>query len=183
MNVDKLSFKKKNQFLLIGSGLCLLLIWFFLISSNLEKSQKNEELKRKIKLAENAPEKIKSLEVSLEDLNGHLNYYLLDSLKDQEYILEVVSNFCQKNNVTLRELPKVTAMEEENFTVVTSMIVAEGDFHHLLKLVYEMEQHNKVGRLSSVGFKSYIDTKTKKLVLNLTIYLQNILIKDQDNEV
>jgi hypothetical protein len=51
----------------------------------------------------------------------------------------------------------------------------------LLKLVYEIEQINKVARPASVNFEKKFDHKRKKEVLTATIYLQNIRMSEDES--
>lgn len=132
--------------------------------------------------AEEAPEQIKKLEEKLKNLNSSFSVYVTDSLSSQDKILELVSAFCQKNNLTLKELPVSGIVEEADFTVETNIIVAEGNFSSLVKLLYELEYNSRIARLSSVNFSSSIDNKRKKTILTLTIYLQNIKVKAKSNE-
>lgn len=49
----------------------------------------------------------------------------------------------------------------------------EGTFHKLLRLVYELEQKHRVGRIAGVKFFSEENRKTKELRLQAQIYVQN----------
>jgi hypothetical protein len=178
---DTLTYKKKTIYFTAGAAIVLILIYFSLISGNISKYKQRNQLETKLKQAQNAPENIKKLEKELGKLNTHFEYYLSDSVRNHEYILEVVSNFCQKNNVILKNLPMVISTQEKDFKVESSIIVAEGNFINLLKLLHELERVNKIGRVSSVDFKSYVDTKTKRTQLSLTIYLQNIILTESGN--
>jgi hypothetical protein len=180
--LDNWTYKKKTGYFIGGAIVAFILIYFSLISGNIAKYKQMNGLESKLKQAQNAPENIKKLEKELGRLNTHFKYYLSDSVRNHEYILEVVSNFCQKNNVILKNLPKVISTQEKDFKVESSVIVAEGNYVNLLRLLHELEQVNKIGRVSSVDFKSYIDTKTKRTELSLTIYLQNIVITESEND-
>ncbi|MFL5731301.1 MAG: hypothetical protein ACJ75J_17565 [Cytophagaceae bacterium] len=157
------------------------MIYFSVISGNIEKYRRKNEMESRLRQAQNAPATIKKLEKELSRLNTHFQYYLADSVRNHEYILEVVSNFCHKNNVILKNLPKVISTQEKNFKVESSIVVAEGNYINLLKLLHELEQVSKIGRVSSVVFKSHLDSKTKRTMLTLTIYLQNIVIPPSDS--
>jgi hypothetical protein len=135
-----------------------------------------------ISKAENAPQGIAGLRKSLEGLNNKLNNYLVDTSKEHEHTLEVVSEFCHKKKLIVRELPKRRVSLENDFTIVTSELKIEGSFINLLQLLYELEYSQKLGRLSSVSWKSYVDTKTKRTILVMTIYLQNIAVNTETKE-
>lgn len=184
MDFKSLPYKKKNLYLLGGTLFFLVVMYFYAFKKTFDLYSKNKELKGRIERAENAPENIQVLEKKLHYLNSRLNHYLIDSTKSQERVLEVVSGFCFKNHLTLKEFPQTDVLDQEDYLIETNRIVAEGDFINLIKLVYELEQKNKLGRLSSVKFDTYMDHKRKKQVLSVIIHLQNIKIKEKKkNEV
>jgi hypothetical protein len=182
MKKAELTYKKKNQLLILTGLLALLIIYWFLISPNLNRSSLNKKYRSEIAKAEQAPALIKSLREELTTMNSFMEAYVSDSAGDEDRFVEVITNFCQKNNVTLKELPKVVETEEQKFTVQTRVVIAEGSYNDLLRLIYQLEKKEKVGRIVSTQFKSYTNNKTKKLTLSLTIYLQNLKIGG-NNEV
>ena len=96
--------------------------------------------------------------------------------------MDAVSTFCQKNNLILKEFPKTSHEEQQDFTMETNVVVVEGNYKDLVRLVYELENINKAGKVISVSFNSSIDNKLKKVILSATLYLQNICIKKKANE-
>lgn len=139
-------------------------------------------LEQKVAKAKSSPQQISAMENRLVFINSKVNTYIVDSTKGHEHILDAVSTFCQKNNLILREFPKASYEEQKDITMESNVIVAEGSFINLLKLVYELENKNKVGKVASVSFNSSMDNKRKQLVLNVTLYLQNIRVKNKINE-
>jgi hypothetical protein len=182
MKSSGLTYKQKNQLLILASVFALLMIYWFLISPNLNRSSLNKKYRGEIAKAEKAPALIKSLREELGTMNSFMEAYVSDSAADEDRFVEVITNFCQKNNVTLKELPRVVETEEQKFTVQTKVVIAEGSYNDLLRLIYQLEKKEKVGRIVSTQFKSYTNNKTKKLTLSLTIYLQNLKISE-NNEV
>jgi hypothetical protein len=180
MKAADLTYKKKIQLLILSSALALLIVYLFLISPNINRSSLNKKYRSEIAKAQQAPSMIKSLNEELNTMNTFLDAYVSDSTGDEDRFIEVITNFCQKNNVTLKELPKVIETEEQKFTVQTNVVIAEGSYKDLLRLIYQLEKKEKVGRIVSAQFKSYINNKTKRLTLSLTIYLQNLKINRND---
>ena len=156
------------------------------INNTIKLYQENSSLSLKIKKAENAPKGIAEMRKSLEGLNNKLSHYLIDTTKEQEHTLEVVSEFCTKKQLVVKELPQRKISKEKDFTIITSALKIEGNYTNLLKLLNELEYSQKLGRLSSVTWKSYVDTKTKRTILYMVIYLQNITVttnkKDSDEK-
>lgn len=177
-----LSFKQKNKYLGIGAGAFAVIVYFFAISHTIAEYRQVKELKWKVQKAKQSPGQMAVLENRLAFINSKVNDYLIDSTRNQESILDAVSTFCQKNNLILREFPKTGFEEQKDITIETNVIVAEGTYLNLLRLIYELEHKNKVGKVTSLSFNSFMDTKRKKQVLTATIYLQNIRIKNNVNE-
>jgi hypothetical protein len=159
----------------------LLFVYNFIISKTVDIYSTNRTLQNKVSSALNAPERKKILETKLEKFNNSLNKYFTDSLKNREYILSIVSEFCDKNNVLLKEFPEPVISQEKDFEIETNVVIAEGGFLNLLKLVYELEQNNNVARPASVNFEKKFDYKRKKDILILTMYLQNIRLKAHES--
>jgi len=181
MNFKNLTYKQKNKYLIIASVFFLLFTYNFVIRKTIDLYQANNTLHTKIQAGLNAPEKKNKLESNLLQFNNGLNKYLTDSLRNREYLLNIVSDFCHKNNLVLKEFPEPIVDQEKNFEIETNIVVAEGGYVNLLKLVYELEYINVVARPASVNFEKRFDHKRKKEVLTLTMYLQNIRMTNYEN--
>ncbi len=182
MNFNNLTYKQKNLYLGVGTFLFAVIAYMTTVSNTVKLYSDNKQLEAKINRAENAPESIADLRRSLEGLNGKLNHYLIDTTKEQEHTLEVVSEFCNKKRLVVRELPKRKIVAENDFTIVTSELKIEGSYVNLLQLLHELEYSQKIGRISSVSWKSYIDPKTKRTILYMTLYLQNITVNTEKKQ-
>jgi hypothetical protein len=167
---------------LIGAFVFAVLAYVTTISNTIKLYKDNTSMVAKIGKAENAPKGIAEMRKSLEGLNDKLNHYLIDTTKDQEHTLEIVSEFCTKKNLIVKELPQRKITSEKDFTIITSTLKTEGNYINLLQLLYELEHFQKLGRVSSVSWKSSIDTKTKRTILIMSIYLQNIMVNNENNK-
>jgi len=172
MDFKSLPYKKRTKYILIGTVIFLLVIYLLAIKKTVNLYQQNKTLTRQVDLAKDAPRGIKGYQERINDIDSKLSHYI--SEYDQEYVLELVSNFCLKHHLLLSEFPKSETQEESDLLIETSTITAEGGFTNLLRLVYELEQNQNVGRISSVEFKTKKDFSRRKRVLFVTIYLQNI---------
>jgi hypothetical protein len=177
VNWNNLSYRTKSKYLLVGGLIFLLLAYMLAFSKTVNLYIENSNLKKKLIIAEEAPEKRRLMEVKSNVLKEKLSSYFADSLRDKDHLLEVVSYFCQKNNLLLKKFPNEEFYEEKEFIVGTTEMKIEGNFINLLKLLYLLEQKEAVGRVSSSSFDMVFDNKRKKNVLVLTIYLQTLKIK------
>lgn len=171
---NELTYKSKNYILLVGFGLLLLIVYWMNISETIALSNENQKLKTELEKAEDAPDKIIGYQVELKKLNKRLENYMIDPVLDQEYLLEVVSAYCENNGLYLRELPLIVEDHYGDYIISTSIVEAEGDFVKLLKLMYALECKHQVGRLSSAEYELKKDRQTRKMVLTLKMYLQKI---------
>jgi hypothetical protein len=178
LNFKELTYKKKCQYLLGGALLLLLIAYMAAFSKTIQLFIYNNALEAKVEKATKAPEQLRALESAQAAIDDQLSYYIIDTLKNHETTLEIVSEFCFRNRLILKELPRKEVMEEEDFTIETSILSVEGNYRDLLRLVYELEQKHKIGRLSSVSFRLMKDNQLKKNILVLTVYIQNIRINN-----
>jgi hypothetical protein len=176
-----LTYRQKNIYLASATVVCMMLIYFLGVGKTIALYSSNKKMEASILNAEEAPKRITMLENKLQQLNSAFSVYVIDSISSQDRILELVSGFCHKNGLTLKEMPPSAVTEEADFTIETNVVIAEGNFIPLVKLLYELEYLSRIARVSSANFNSYEDNKRKKTVLSLTIYLQNIRVKDHLN--
>jgi hypothetical protein len=178
MNLNSLSYRQKNQYLLWGSLAFAIFVYLLAVSKTIALWQENKSLHAQLAQVEQAPSQIRSLQEKLSQFNSQLGIYLVEESDNQEKIVRTANEFCQKNNLILREIPELFIQEEPDFEVITTQIVAQGTFVNLVRLVHYLEKKNKVGRVTSVRFEKAEDAKTRKTYLSVRILLQNIkLIK------
>jgi hypothetical protein len=134
---------------------------------------KISELERQALIAKNSPQKVNQLNAELANIENKIGNINLDSSNVQQTILGLVTNYCQKNNVVLREFPSSITQQENDITIETNYFSVEGDFLRLLQLVNSLEQHSEIGKITSTHFKSKKNIKTKSVELTMTVYVQN----------
>lgn len=176
MNWSKLSYQQKNKVLAIGGVVFLFIVYQLAISKSFELYSQNSLLEEKLTAAKMSYKSKEELDTKEAKLDGHLSSFFVDSLSHQEYLLETISTYCHQHKILIKEIPARTEYREDNFEVGTHRIVLEGSFISLLKMVYLLEQKSKMGRVSSVSFSLKYDTKRKREVLSLILYIQNIQV-------
>jgi hypothetical protein len=183
LNFKNLTYRQKNTYLLLATVVFAIIAYKAAIQTTIQLYQDNAKMESKIKKAENAPQGIAELRKSLDGLNKKLNHYLIDTTKEHQHTLEVVSEFCSKKKMIVKELPKRTVTVDKDFTIITSVLTIEGSYIELLSLLRELEYVQRIGRVSAVSWQSNVDTKTKRTVLSMILYLQNITVnKEKTNE-
>lgn len=170
----QLTYSTKNKLLIAGAFTLLYLIYVFALKKTVDVYTEYEGSKDKIELIANAPQRTGELEKELQEINARIGTHQLPGIKTRQLLLELVSNYCQKNKAVLREFPDSETMEKEGLLVETNRFTVEGNYNTLVKLVYLMEQEYKIGRVASVKYQLKKDFKTQKMALTATMYIQNI---------
>ena len=171
---DNLTYKKKNQLMGIASVLLLFLFYWVDFADTIALHSEVNVLEKQIQLANDAPQRVVLMQNKLAELD------LLPGLKQnadtsiQQELLGIVTGYCQKNGIVLREFPKTIVSQEGDYRVETNIFTVEGGFTKLLQLVYSLEQKNRIGKVASVLYNSKKDIRTKTLSLTASVYLQNI---------
>lgn len=180
--INNLSYREKNILIVIGGPLILIILWFFVFSNTYDLVMENRQLQERIKKAQEAPESREEIMQQIQSVDEKVKSYIIDSVRNREYLLHLVSNFCKRNSLTLKEFPQVATEKQKELQIETNKVIAEGSFSNLLNLLYEMEQKERTGRPSSVAFNKDYDHKRKKHILSLTIFLQNIRVINNENK-
>jgi len=92
----------------------------------------------------------------------------------QNRLLEGIVNYCQTNNIELREFPEPLLYSKDGNIIETSIVSVESDFVKILGLVYELEKKMDSGKVTSVNYRTTKNKKTKRIELLADIYVQNI---------
>jgi len=169
-----LTYKQKNKYLIIVSLVFMLLIYVFALKNTFKLISDNSRLYEQLELIANAPEKMRTLQVKLNELDKQLGPFMYSDSLQQEYILELVSQFCAKNKLTLKEFPGSLIESKGDYDIETNVMKVSGRFQDLIKLVYNLEQELRIGKIASVDFETLKNRRTKRTYLLSTIYLQSI---------
>ena len=155
-------------------------IYNFAIKKTLQAKGDCSVAEEQITLAANAPVMAAQLEKELMQMDVKIGSDSLKGKNSVQELRELVTNYCQMNQIVLREFPETTASEQEKLTVETNMFIVEGSFSSLVNLVYILEQKSKLGKVASTHYQLKKDLKSKDLVLTATIYLQNVKKKEDE---
>jgi len=174
---QNLTYKKKNRLLIAGIVLLSFISYRMAFRNTFNVYTGINSLEEQLKLADDAPQKVAGLQARLAGMDQVLGRGQSGWKSDtgiQQSLLGIVTDYCQKNNVTLREFPKTIQKAQGEYLVETNFFVVEGGFIKLLELLYLLEQKNRAGKVASANFSTKKDYKTKALNLTSTIYVQNV---------
>jgi hypothetical protein len=174
VNFRDLTYRQKNLLLLVSAFIFLLIVWQAAIKKTLGIRSDVNELANTMVIQNDASGQMPQLNKKLETINGYLRKYTSDSIRDQQFVMSRLSELCHRFNVTLKNFPQPFSTRENSLSLDTNIIETEGSFANLLKLVHALETDANIGRIASARFLTTVDPRTRKTVLTLTIYLQNI---------
>ena len=177
LSLASINNKRKVQLLAVGGLLFMLLIYYWAVKPTLDMLSENKRINQQIALSENAPQKMQDMEHRLLNLQKLTKNYTLDSTESENELVGVLSMFCNSHKLELYKVHPVSLQEEKNYFIETSTFSVRGNYTDLLKLVYDLEQIDRKGRVVSTSFHSFVDPKIRKMVLETTIYIQNIKYK------
>ena len=98
----------------------------------------------------------------------------------QEQLLNVISNYCSNNGLSVVNFPTPHVYSDEDYKVLTYNAIVSGGFIKLIGLLYKLEQGSYPGVIKSVYF--YIEKRSysAQTQLLMSLYIQDI--KDNRDE-
>ena len=174
----KLSYSQKNRLLLVAGIIFLFIVYILGIKRTLVKYEECSELEKKTNLAISARAELSLLEKKFSAMEERTENYAGKNV--QQSLLGIVSKYCNENGVIVKDFSQPVISVSKDVTIETNWFVVEGSFTKALRLVYDLEQLNKLGRVASVDFALRKNYSTKSNSLTTTIYIQNI--KKENNE-
>ena len=163
------SYRQKNQWLLLGTVLLLLVAYWFSFRKTIQARQLNKNLTQQSQQIKSAGFTIQQLEQQLAKtkINQEIPF-------NQTVLFEKVSQFCNDNQLEILTFDEPKTVLTDDYEVTTNYIEIEGDFKGITELVYELEQRLKLGRMASVHYELDFNRKTKSDFLVGKLYVQNI---------
>lgn len=175
--IRNLSWKKKNRLLLVGLILTAWVIYSYAISNTLAARSSCADLQLQLDSASEAPVRIAELEselARLEAISGSTDNVNADSAT-HEQLLNLVSEYCESNGLTLREFVSPVRYTQQEWIVETHPFTVEGTFIGIVQLL-DYLRTNVPGKIVSADIHTKKDTKSKTTSLLVTVYVQNISI-------
>ena len=166
--------KSKNILLIAVAIVIGFILYSFAIKTTLTLRQESIELKNQLQQDSDAPSKANDLKKKLIEIDKAIGSCQKIHIDIQQALLGIVTDYCQKTNSILREFPKSISTKEKGVLIETNVFVLEGEFTKLLRLIYVLEQKNKLGKIVSVKFRTKKDFQTKNICLISAVYLQNM---------
>lgn len=101
---------------------------------------------------------------------------MFDTEVSREFIIAVVSEFCEKNKLKLKEVLPQEVYVSNDLNISTEVLSVTGYYHNILTLLEYLEVQAHVGKITSVHFEKIKDKESRKIELVAKIYIQNIAL-------
>jgi hypothetical protein len=168
----RLTWKRKNQLLVIGAVILLWIVYSFAISKTLAARSACIDMQERIDSAGSAPDQL--IRLKQEFANFQSETGAIDTSNEvHEYILGIVTTYCANNNLILRDFTHPYRLQQQEWKIEDHPLTVQGSFIGLLKLLHHLEKEPRSNVISS-EFRSRRDPKTQELSLSLVIYIQTI---------
>ena len=169
----ELTYQKKLKLLGPVAILALLLVYILGFKKTLNLRAEINAMKDKLTVAKDLDSKVSLIRGKLKKIDELIGSDTDSSDKVIDVVLEDITHYCNTEGCTLREIPQAHTASDANFYIETYFITIDGTYKQLLNLIYLLEQKKKSsGRLSSCLFHSKKNNATKKLSLEVTLYIQ-----------
>jgi len=180
--LKNLSYKQKLRLIGVVSILALFLCYQFAVSNTITEYQNYKQATRDAELLDASGRSLQVLHTKDQMLNILFNQFQLDTLHADKNLLVLVSDYCKKNDIKLKQYKPFSLSKKDSLEILTRIVTIEGNFIPCLQILYELETSGKTGRLSSADFKSFTDPTDKKTKLDCTMYIQNLISNNHEPE-
>jgi hypothetical protein len=178
--MENLDYHKKCYLLLGGLILFLFLGYQFSFSDTFRIRKEIENRETRLQWLKQKEKEIPALKAKMEEFEKV--YARGDSSSVRDKLTAYISDFAEKNNCLVTEIPHSVSFKNNNLRVQTNTFTIKGSFHQLLNLLHKMENEYKyLSRIMSARFFSVRDMQTKKRYLYLTMTTQ--AFEQKNNEV
>jgi hypothetical protein len=178
--LKNLSEKYKLYLIVAGIILASIIAYRVAIKSTVMVMKDYRELKQKAAEAEDISSRCAALQKQLTILNR--SYFdAAKGIDDTHNIfLDKLGRLAATYNATVTEYPAQHSYRASSVQVETHIAVLQGNFSDLLKVLYELEVNERIGRLVSVEYFTETNRKTKIRSLYMRIYIQNYRNKENN---
>lgn len=169
---EKLTYQRKCIVLFGGFLLFLFIGYHFTFSDTFKLKSEIEEKEKKLEWLKEKEKELPLIKARMKEFEKA--YSAKDSSSVRDKLTAFISEYADKNNCLVTEIPVNSSFKNDNLNVQTNVFTVKGSFHPLLKLMHDLETNQKyVAKIMSSKFYTTKDLQTKKKNLYLTIVAQS----------
>ncbi len=158
----------------------MMVLYNLSIADTVAFAVENNELEEQILNSQDAPSQLKSIKEKLNKIKQVIGSEEDAEMDIHQMLLQLITDKVQQNNLILKDFPQPYVIADKGYITKTAKATIEGDFIHLLQLLYFLEHNYKGGKVVAVDFKTTKQIRTRKRKLNTIIYLQNVKAENHE---
>jgi hypothetical protein len=170
--LNKLKYAQKCWLLFAGLLLFIILGFKISFSDTFTVMSEIEEKEKKLEWLKDKEKELPALKSKMAEFERA--YSACDSGSVRDKLTACISDFADRNNCLVTEIPVNSSFKNNNLKVQTNTFTVKGGFNNLLILLNTLETNYKyVSRIMSARFFSQRDPQTKRKNLYLTLVTQS----------
>ena len=170
--LDTLKYKQKCYLLFAGLLLFLFIGYRFSFSDTFTLVSEIKAKEQKLAWLKEKEKELPALQAKMAEFERA--YSKGDSIAVRDKLTAYISDFAEKNNCLVTEIPVNSSFKNDNLNVQTNTFTIKGNFNNLLLLLNRLENDYKyVSKIMSARFFSLRDMQSKKKTLYLTMVTQS----------
>ncbi|MCB2411158.1 hypothetical protein [Hymenobacter lucidus] len=173
--IASLTYKRRNQLLLLGAVVFFVLAYQVSIRPTLRLWQENESQRTMLQQLRNAPQAIRRLQAQKQQNQWLMRSFQVDTTQSEGLALNRLTATCRRYGVTVASLSPSQHTVRNGYSIETRIAKLRGSFHGLVQTVYSLEYVQPIGRLSSVRYALEEDRKQHRSFLYAYLYVQTIV--------
>ncbi len=167
--------KQKNIALLVGFAILLFLSYQLSFSKTFQLKKQYQTLKKEQKLLTNVSEKLLTLKQENSYYDSILKSKKISATNSfQNNLLQRVTTFADSTGISIVSFNNPHILQMDNATINTYSFTLNGNFTAIIRLIYELEQQFKLGKIISVHFKKKKNYRLSTNYLECEIILQRV---------
>lgn len=170
--LDTLKYKQKCYLLFAGLLLFLFIGYQFSFADTFTLAGDISTKEQKLRWLKEKEKELPALQAKMAEFERA--YSKGDSTAVRDKLTAYISDFAEKNNCLVTEIPVNSSFKNDNLNVQTNTFTIKGNFNNLLLLLNRLENDYKyVSKIMSARFFSVRDMQLKKKNLYLTMVTQS----------
>ncbi len=170
--IKNLAYKHLCYLLFASLFLFLVIAYQFSYSDTFALVNEINEKEQKLRWLQEKEKELPALKIKMTEFEKA--YSRNDSSSVRDKLTAGISDFADKNNCLVTEIPLNSLFKNDHLKVQTNTFTIKGNFNNLLSLLYTLENDYKyVAKIMSARFFSIRDIHNKRKNLYLTIITQS----------
>ncbi|HHC80299.1 MAG TPA: hypothetical protein ENK46_10490 [Flavobacteriia bacterium] len=168
-----MNLKQRNIALIIGLAVLFWVSYQFSFSKTVALKKQYAKLKKEKELFTNISQKLEKLRVQNVYYDSILKSKKISTeSSSQNNLLSTITSFADTTNIKISAFNNPHVFKKDNAVFTTFSFTVKGSFSKITRLIYQLEQNYKLGKVISVSFKKKKDFRRNTVFLECTIWLQ-----------